>query len=80
MNSYRKNLLASIFKSGNVDEGQIESLADDARLDKIPEANLLQVFSLIKTNRRNNFTNPLTVAELLEAWDGLQSGVQNELF
>ncbi len=80
MNGYRLQKFTVIFQAGNVAKGKIGNCIFDPHLNVIPDNRIDEVFSAVKLNRKNDFANPLMVGELIEAWEGLRLGKQEELF
>lgn len=75
-----KQILSYLFDlAGTIPADREEILADE-EITGMPDEIIRDVTALIKTNRRGDFTKPLTADEFVEAHRAMMLGKQESLF
>lgn len=79
MNNYRSEIIKAIFRNGGHDPKSAKLLADDTRLDEIPQEQLYAVADEARDGQKG-MKALLTIKEMVAAWKRLQANKQEELF
>lgn len=75
-----KQILTYLFDLAGTIPADREEILDDERIAEMPDADIRDAITLVKTNRRGDFTKPLTADEFVEAHRATMLGKQEELF
>lgn len=75
-----KQIIGYLFDLAGTIPADREKILADERIAEISDANIRDIIALVKTNRRGDFTNPLTADEFVEAHRAMMLGKQEELF
>lgn len=75
-----KQILSYLFDLAGTRSAGREKILADERINEISDADIREIIAVIKTNRRGDFTKPLTADEFVEAHRALRIGKQESLF
>lgn len=75
-----KQILTYLFDLVGTSQADREKVLADERITEISDADIGEIIAAIKTNRRSDFTKPLTADEFVEAHRAMMLGKQEELF
>lgn len=75
-----KQIFSYLFDLAGTIQADREEILADERIAEISDTEIREIIAAIKTNRRGDFTKPLTVDEIMEAHRAMMLGKQEELF